>query len=109
MFDKYVKVVYESEPIGAEQIVLYLTTFDIEALKRDEELERRQAFGIYVEKEGLKNDDFIKHLEKMLEDRVDECYKKYMDELHGVIKSQNMVISDLLQQNEWLEKTLERK
>lgn len=38
--DKYVKVVYQSEPIGKEKIILYLTTFDLEAFKRDEALKK---------------------------------------------------------------------
>lgn len=38
--NKYVKIVYQSEPIGKEKIILYLTTFDLEAFKRDETLEK---------------------------------------------------------------------
>ena len=33
--DKYVKVVYESSPIGVERIVLYLTTFDLKRYEQD--------------------------------------------------------------------------
>ena len=38
MDDKYVKIIYKSEPIGKEKIVLYLTSFDDKAYKRDEKL-----------------------------------------------------------------------
>ena len=38
--NKYVKVVYQSNPIGKEQIILYLTTFDIEAFEKDQSLEK---------------------------------------------------------------------
>ena len=38
MNDKYTKVVYQSEPIGKEKIVLYLTTFDLEAFEKNEKL-----------------------------------------------------------------------
>ena len=31
MIDKYTKITYQSNPIGKEQIVLYLTTFDLKA------------------------------------------------------------------------------
>lgn len=38
--NKYVKITYQSEPIGPEKIVLYLTTFDLEAYERDEKLKQ---------------------------------------------------------------------
>ena len=38
--NKYSKVVYESNPIGKEKIILYLTTFDIEAFEKDQSLEK---------------------------------------------------------------------
>ena len=38
--EKYSKVVYQSNPIGKEQIVLCLTTFDIEAFEKDQSLEK---------------------------------------------------------------------
>lgn len=40
MNDKYTKVVYQSDPIGKERIVLYLTTFDLEAFEKDQKLEK---------------------------------------------------------------------
>ena len=36
--DKYAKIVYESDPIGKEKIVLVLTTFDIEKYNEDQRL-----------------------------------------------------------------------
>ena len=39
-YEKYVKIVYQSEPIGKEKIILYLTAFDLEAFKKDEALEK---------------------------------------------------------------------
>ena len=47
--EKYVKIVYQSEPIGKERIVLYLTTFDKEAFERD------NLFQLKEEKERFKN------------------------------------------------------
>lgn len=46
MFDKYTKIVYQSEPIGEYGIVLYLTKFDLEAYNRDQELEKNQNIEI---------------------------------------------------------------
>jgi len=40
MQDKYVKVVYQTPPIGERKIILYLTTFDIEAFEKDQSLEK---------------------------------------------------------------------
>ena len=40
--DKYVKVVYESSPMGVERIVLYLTTFDLKRYEQDQKLEEKQ-------------------------------------------------------------------
>lgn len=36
----YVKIIYESKPIGEYSIILQLTTFDIEAWKRDQNLKQ---------------------------------------------------------------------
>ena len=33
--DDYVKVVYQSEPIGEERIILYLTTFDTKKFEKE--------------------------------------------------------------------------
>ena len=50
--DKYTKIVYQTNPIGPEKIILYLTTFDIEKFKEDESLKKmptkqiRQEFEI---------------------------------------------------------------
>lgn len=38
--DKYTKIVYQTNPIGPEKIILYLTTFDIEKFKEDESLKK---------------------------------------------------------------------
>ena len=45
MKDKYIRIVYRSEPIGKEGIILYLTTFDID--KYNQELNKKEI-GIEV-------------------------------------------------------------
>lgn len=40
MNNKYTKIVYQSDPIGKEKIILYLTTFDLETFEKDEKLEK---------------------------------------------------------------------
>lgn len=39
--DDYVKITYQTPPIGPSEIVLYLTTFDIEKYKKDQEIETK--------------------------------------------------------------------
>ena len=40
--DKYVKIIYQTEPIGEHKIILYLTTFDLEAYKKDHEVKYKR-------------------------------------------------------------------
>lgn len=98
MNDKYVKVVYKSDPIGPERIVLYLTTFDTDALQRDEEIKKQEYYLLNIDRNSLKDMDFVKHIEMVLQDYVKDHYDKYIEELHETIKSQNKCISELLEQ-----------
>lgn len=67
--EKYMKIVYQTPPIGEYGIVLYLTTFDIEALKRDELKEKEKK--IILDIPDLTNN----YLETSHID--DCCYKAY--------------------------------
>ena len=40
--DDYVKIVYQTPPIGERKIILYLTTFDLEAYKKDHEIKYKR-------------------------------------------------------------------
>lgn len=42
--NEYVKVVYQSEPIGKDNIILELTTFDYEKYEKDQELKKINKF-----------------------------------------------------------------
>lgn len=50
--EKYAKIVYKTDPIGEYGIILYLTTFDIEAFENDKNLEKiptkEVGYGISV-------------------------------------------------------------
>lgn len=88
--DKYVKVVYQSNPIGKEQIILYLTAFDIEAFEKDQSLEKIPtktiAKVIEVEKADIKKPYFIEYINDRLEHIVDETYEKQLLEMAGCIE-----------------------
>lgn len=40
--DDYVKIVYQTPPIGERKIILYLTTFDLEAYKKDHKVKYKK-------------------------------------------------------------------
>ena len=96
---KYIKVVYESDPIGKEGIRLILTTFDIEAFKRDEALskipEKRIATKIDIPKfmyndigqpfDAMNNHNFGM-LEAMIEKFVVDTYDKQIQEMKAYIE-----------------------
>ena len=42
--DKYIKILVRSRPIGKEKIVLYWTTFDLEAYERDIKLKEQEEY-----------------------------------------------------------------
>lgn len=64
MDNKYTKVVYQTEPIGKEKIVLYLTTFDIEAFKKDEKLNKIPTKEIAT---MIQFDDYDKNMPNFIE------------------------------------------
>lgn len=86
----YVKIVYQTEPIGTEQIILYLTTFDIDKYNHD--LEKKQ-FGIelYIDSEIKKRNnmpmnEFLEELEVRLNGYVKNFYEPYIEETKEYIK-----------------------
>ena len=96
---KYIKVVYESDPIGKEGIRLILTTFDLEAFKRDEALskipEKRIATKIDIPKfmyndigqpfDAMNNHNFGM-LEAMIEKFVVDTYDMQIQEMKAYIE-----------------------
>ena len=47
--DDYVKITYQTPPIGPSKIVLYLTTFDIEKYKKDQEVATKTQSLVFDE------------------------------------------------------------
>ena len=69
MEDKYVRVIYESNPIGKYKIVLRLTTFDMEAYKRDKEIKNKIESKVF--------DIPINTPLEIIEERLNEYVKQY--------------------------------
>lgn len=78
-YDKYVKIVYQTEPIGKEKIILYLTTFDTEAFERDKKLRDIPKEKI-VMKIDIDSDLYvaspIEHIEQIINEKVKQFYEK---------------------------------
>lgn len=88
--NEYVKIVYQTAPIGKEKIILYLTTFDIEAFERSQMLEKKTAIAFEVRKDFYEGDS-LQYLSKMLNDYVRRYYEPYVDELRGLINAQKAI------------------
>lgn len=91
MNNKYTKVVYQSGPIGKERIVLYLTTFDLEAFERDEKLEKipekKQAISFEFDKTDiLNNPNLINEFENRFEDMFKKVYEKQLLDMKSYIE-----------------------
>ena len=89
-YDKYVKVTYESDPIGPEKIILRLTTFDIEAYERDEKLsqipKKEEGYVQLVSRSEL-NEPYSMHLlEQQLETYIDFKYKREIESMKTYIE-----------------------
>lgn len=57
--DDYVKITYQTPPIGPSKIVLYLTTFDIEKYKKDQEVETKTKTLVFEEPDNCGYNSFV--------------------------------------------------
>ena len=74
----YVKVVYESDPIGKEKIVLILTSFDIDRYNNDL-IEVKQHIGI--ERTNFNAPNELEYLQATLNQYVKNYYEPFIKEL----------------------------
>lgn len=92
MDNKYIKIVYQSEPIGKEGIILELTTLDLEAFKQDENLKKipKKKEYIYLEygKNQLGNSicETINELNDKINNEINLKYKKQIDEMKSYLE-----------------------
>lgn len=89
--NNYVKIVYQSEPIGKERIILYLTTFDKEAFDRDNIIKTKQEKKVIeFSTEEFNRPDFVKMMEKNINTMVKNIYEDKINELEEIINRQKM-------------------
>lgn len=91
MNDKYTKITYQSEPIGKEKIVLQLTTFDLEAFKKDEKLikipQQRKAIVFEFDRYDVINNHYIlEEMNNQFENFIKETYEKQLNEMKNYIE-----------------------
>lgn len=86
----YVKVLYESTPIGENGIILKLTTFDLEQWKKDQQLKEipKTQKGIYVEVERTQmlEPDFLPKLQAQLNHLIINNYDEQLRKMQGYIE-----------------------
>lgn len=96
MKDKYVKIVYQTEPIGKEKIVLYLTTFDVEAFERGKKLEKQRKAKVFeINKKDFDNPEWIYHMQEQLNDYVKRYYEPYVEKMRGLIETQKAMLESI--------------
>jgi len=84
MNNKYVKVVYQSSPIGKEKIILYLTTIDLDALEKDNKLIEKEEF---IVNEFSKNElEYAEYLEQNLSTMVKNFYEERIKKIEEIIR-----------------------
>ena len=80
--NKYVKVVYQTPPIGPEKIILYLTTFDVEEYEKSQRLiPKEEIMTFEYSKDEMSRPSFIVELEKNINVIVKNYYEKNIKEL----------------------------
>lgn len=91
MENKYTKVTYQSEPIGKERIVLYLTTFDLEAFEKGQKLEKiptqRKAIAFEFNRTDiLNNPNLVEEMNNKFEKMFKEIYEKQLLDMKSYIE-----------------------
>lgn len=106
LHDNYVKISYESQPIGPDKIVLYLTTFDMERYEKEQILEKKverveidtsiapivnPLDSTYVcdEYAGLKWNYCLLDIEEQVSRIISEYYDQKVMELQNTIDEYN--------------------
>lgn len=90
-YDKYTRITYQSEPIGKEKIILYLTTFDLEAFDENENLKKiptkRTAIQYEFDRfESLNNQKLITDMQIQYEKFIRNTYEQQLKEMQGYIE-----------------------
>jgi hypothetical protein len=92
--DKYVKIVYQTAPIGEYEITLYLTTFDLEAYERDKNLKEIPLKTVYcsfpVNRGVTDTQSYMDYIQKQINNRIDGFYRKELEEMKKYIEGNRL-------------------
>ena len=80
MNDKYVKVIYQTPPIGEYGIVLEIQSIDLKAMQEDEE-KKQLVETKHYERFNINPNEPLHILEQRINKRVDELYIKQIESL----------------------------
>lgn len=90
MNKEYTKILYQSEPIGKEKIILKLTTLDLDAFKDNEELEKipTKELAKVIERPicSLADGNDIKLMEIRINNYIKEIYGNQIEEMKEYIE-----------------------
>ena len=104
MNDKYTKIVYQSDPIGEEKIVLILTTFDIESFEnyqKQKHIPKKKIAKVMVFDKNKELPELLTKLEEHLDDLVKETYLKQIEEMKDYIETQRKFIQNSINVQEY--------
>lgn len=97
MNNDYIKVIYQTPPIGKENIILELTTFDLEKYKRDQKLIEINKVRVMAKNCNMNQIYLTKQL---IDDEIIQEHKRLIE----LIKNQELKIERLQQQIKYIKK-----
>ena len=104
--DDYVKITYQTPPIGPSKIVLYLTTFDIEKYKKDQEVATKTKRLEFEEPDNLGYNS-VADIRNSLDNSVVDIRNSLYNRLYGYsIQQHNMNYYDNTPYYEYLQNSL---
>lgn len=106
--NEYTKVTYESEPIGKDRIILYLTTFDLEKFDKNKDLHKipvkRTAVQYEFDRfESLNNQNLINDMQRQYETFIRNVYDAQLKEMQRYIEYLRNSALPYMPKAEWYE------
>ena len=97
MNNKYSKVIYESTPIGKDNIILELTTFDFDKYEKDQQLQKINKFEkIEINKNTDFGANYINANYEYIINRINKEFYYEHEKLMNIIEQQQQKIEELI-------------
>lgn len=93
--NKYIKVVYQSKPIGKEGIVLELTTFDVEKYEKDQKLQKIKKYALIEKPKETGNFIYDSEKQNYIKDFLNNKIVEENKNLMEIIERQQEQIDQL--------------